>query len=337
LCSLAAVPAVQGGDVLNDPGLAGRAMVSQPTPVETPAARWQRLKAQSQAEAEAAAVRSSANVPGSTLPVPDDLGPQGWTALQPATAAPFPELTDAPPWVIASPATPAPEPKPVPVLASAPSRSASAVSAEPRWAPTPETAMAAFDPFAPQPPVNVSPAVEAQILTAAGRKQEPNEVPPMPVGSGGRRSVRPITEIAPFYDMMVDEDIREYADQKAAEYDVKFADEVFQPRAFPDVAMPWEPTNFYHYPLYFEDPALERYGHTRPFVIQPFFSGARFMGQLLSLPYQMTIDPVCKEMYALGWYRPGECAPKLKYQVPFNAQAAAVQAGVTTGMFFLIP
>ena len=197
--------------------------------------------------------------------------------------------------------------------------------------------MAAFDPFAPQPPVNVSPAVEAQILTAAGRKQEPNEVPPMPVGSGGRRSVRPITEIAPFYDMMVDEDIREYADQKAAEYDVKFADEVFQPRAFPDVAMPWEPTNFYHYPLYFEDPALERYGHTRPFVIQPFFSGARFMGQLLSLPYQMTIDPVCKEMYALGWYRPGECAPKLKYQVPFNAQAAAVQAGVTTGMFFLIP
>ncbi|HUQ68580.1 MAG TPA: hypothetical protein VM165_03595 [Planctomycetaceae bacterium] len=327
---MAAASALQGGDVPSDPGLAAHAIITQPTTHESPADRWQRLKSRHQAEAEAITPRPSAQIPGSTLPVPDDLGSAGWSTMRPAAAEPFPELTDAPPWVIASPSAPVVSPAPAPVLASAPSQPATVASSV-AYAP------GAMDPFAPQPPVDVSPQWESQILAAAGRKQEPNEVPPMPVGTGGRRSVRPIGDITPFYDTTVDEDIREYADQRAAEYDVKFADQVYQPRAFPDVAMPWEPTNFYHYPLYFEDPALERYGHTRPFLIQPFVSGGRFMGQLLALPYQMTIDPICKPIYALGWYRPGECAPKLKYQIPFNAQAAAVEAGVVTGMFFLIP
>jgi hypothetical protein len=306
---MAVVPMAHGGDA-GDVEPAGRATLSQPEGEESPAERWQRLKNKYHAEV-------AAEAPGWT--------PTG-SGLPTNSAEPFPELSDAPRWVVAAPeaaAVEAPEPKTT-------AWRATAVSAET----LPDLT---GDPFAPQPPVNVSPAVEAQILTAAGRKQEPNEVPPMPVGTGGVRRLRPIGDISPFYDTMVDEDIREYADQRAAEYDVKFADEQFQPRAFPDIAMAWEPSNLYHYPLYFEDPALERYGHTRPFLIQPFFSGARFMGQLVALPYQMTIDPPCKEVYALGWYRPGESAPKLKYQVPFNAQAAAVQAGVVTGLFFLIP
>jgi hypothetical protein len=51
----------------------------------------------------------------------------------------------------------------------------------------------------------------------------------------------------------------------------------------------------------------------------------------------MAMDPVCERQFALGWYRPGECAPKKCYQVPLDGHAAAVQAGVTTGMFFIIP
>ena len=54
-------------------------------------------------------------------------------------------------------------------------------------------------------------------------------------------------------------------------------------------------------------------------------------------PYQMTIDPILKKTYSLGWYRPGEPAPMLLYQVPWNAEAAAAQAGVMTGLFFLVP
>ena len=99
----------------------------------------------------------------------------------------------------------------------------------------------------------------------------------------------------------------------------------------------WKASDLYHYPLYFEDPPLERYGHTHHELLQPFISAQRFGTQLIGLPYQMAIDPILKKTYTLGWYRPGEPAPMLLYQVPWNAEAAAVQAGVMTGMFFLVP
>ena len=111
----------------------------------------------------------------------------------------------------------------------------------------------------------------------------------------------------------------------------------YEPRKFEEVLFTWEATNLYHNPLYFEDPALERYGHTYHSLVQPFASVGRFGVQLIGLPYQMTIDPIRQKDYTLGWYRPGECAPKLFYQIPWNARAAKVQAGVMTGLIFLIP
>ena len=54
--------------------------------------------------------------------------------------------------------------------------------------------------------------------------------------------------------------------------------------------------------------------------------------QLLGLPYQMTIDPMWKKMYPLGYYRPGECAPKLHYQVPWNTRAAINQANANANL-----
>lgn len=152
-----------------------------------------------------------------------------------------------------------------------------------------------------------------------------------------RRKLRPITDISPQYDTLVDKEIREYAEEQAASYGLKFSDVEYTPRVFPDMMMPWLASNFYHYPLYFEDPALERYGHTPGFLVQPFASAARFSGQLVLLPYQMTIDPILKPTYTLGWYRPGDVAPKLRYQIPWNFKAAMVEAGVVTGLVFLIP
>jgi hypothetical protein len=40
-------------------------------------------------------------------------------------------------------------------------------------------------------------------------------------------------------------------------------------------------------------------------------------------------------MYTLGYYRPGECAPKKYYRITWNAHAATVEAGVWTGLIFL--
>ena len=86
-----------------------------------------------------------------------------------------------------------------------------------------------------------------------------------------------------------------------------------------------------------EDPALERYGHVHHQCVQPFVSVARFGVQLAGLPYQMTIDPVCKKMYNLGYYRVGECAPKKYYRIPWNTHAAVNEAAVWTGLIYVFP
>ncbi len=112
---------------------------------------------------------------------------------------------------------------------------------------------------------------------------------------------------------------------------------MYEGRQFSDTVFQWEASNLYHFPLYFEDPTIERYGHTHHDAIQPFVSTARFGVQLLGLPYQMTIDPIVKKMYTLGYYRPGECAPKKYYQIPWNTEAAIRQAAVTTGLFYIFP
>ena len=153
---------------------------------------------------------------------------------------------------------------------------------------------------------------------------------------------RRIDSINPFRDRTADgresdKDIREFARGESDKLNLAFGAEPFPERAFPTTVKPWDAPDFFHYPLYFEDPALERYGHTRRPLIQPVVSIGRFSAQLVCLPYLMTLDPPCREVYSLGWYRPGECAPKLHYQVPLNGKAAAVQAATVTGLVFLIP
>lgn len=112
-------------------------------------------------------------------------------------------------------------------------------------------------------------------------------------------------------------------------------DRQYVPRNFEFVHYAWEPTGLYHYPIYFEDFPLERYGHTRHYLIQPFFSGAKFAVQFLGLPYQLTLNPPLTKQYTLGYYRPGEYVPCKYYQIPWNARAALVEAGIVTGAYFL--
>ena len=119
--------------------------------------------------------------------------------------------------------------------------------------------------------------------------------------------------------------------------EVALSQEPYEGRSFPDQVFSWAASNLYHNPLYFEDVPLERYGHTHGDVIQPFVSVGKFGVQLLGLPYAMTIDPVRKKMYTLGWYQPGECGPKKYYQIPWNLEAALRTGAVWTGLVFLFP
>jgi hypothetical protein len=168
---------------------------------------------------------------------------------------------------------------------------------------------------------------------------------PSPVDRKYSGPEKKITEILPYVDYEPDSEIRRtdplrnqcpHPDNLCPP-ELRLSDSLWAPREITPSIFTWEASNLYHYPLYFEDPDLERYGHTYGCVVQPLDSIGKFSLQLVGLPYQMTIDPAWRKIYTLGWYRPGECAPKLHYQIPWHHQAAINQALVTTGLFYLIP
>jgi hypothetical protein len=119
--------------------------------------------------------------------------------------------------------------------------------------------------------------------------------------------------------------------------EIPLAEGPYQPPVFAPTAYNWEASNIWYNPLYFEDDQLERYGHAWPFFIQPVVSCAQFTVQAIGLPYQMVLNPPHSVVYPLGHYRPGECAPKLIYQIPWNTHAAIVEAAAITGTIFLFP
>lgn len=267
-----------------------------------------------------------------------------------------------------SPEKPGALPIPVPVKESAQSFGLAPVElvpAEPAWIlpveTIDETVVADEAPHEKVPaPSDVSdePAVVAPPQTGdlssaplgpVGQQQQrvaflQEDVAPMPRPANKLTlDIRRIDEIVPESTRMNDTDIRVYATMKAGQVVDHNGDklDVFQEtyvqRDFVPTVFQWEAPNQTYYTPYFEDIVAERYGHTYPFVVQPFVSAARFGGRLVTMPYQMALDPPCAERYALGYYRPGEVTPKLTYQIPWNAKAAAVQAATVTGLFFAIP
>ncbi len=111
----------------------------------------------------------------------------------------------------------------------------------------------------------------------------------------------------------------------------------FQPRAWAPVTYYWKASGLCHKPLYFQEYALERYGHSWGPHLQPFVSGAHFFLTVPILPYGMGLYPPGECMYTLGYYRPGSCAPYLLDPVPLSVRATVFQLGAWTGGMFLIP
>lgn len=94
----------------------------------------------------------------------------------------------------------------------------------------------------------------------------------------------------------------------------------------------WKASSLCHKPLFFENIQLERYGHTHGPFTQPIRSVAHFFVSLVSVPYQSGIHPAYECQYALGFYRPGDCAPWLKDPIPISLNGAVRQALFTTGV-----
>lgn len=113
--------------------------------------------------------------------------------------------------------------------------------------------------------------------------------------------------------------------------------EPYEPRNWAMTTYAWKASALCHKPLYFEQAALERYGHTWGPVAEPFVSGAHFFGSVLVLPYNMGLELPCECVYDLGYYRPGSCAPRMIYPVPLSLRGALFEAGAWVGGVYLIP
>ena len=114
-------------------------------------------------------------------------------------------------------------------------------------------------------------------------------------------------------------------------------DQGFAPRFFVDSTFTWKASGACNKPLYFEDVALERYGHEWGPLVTPVVSTVRFFGDLAVLPYKMGIHPPNECQHPLGYYRPGSCAPWSIGPVPLSMRGAVTQAAFVTGTAFALP
>ena len=114
-------------------------------------------------------------------------------------------------------------------------------------------------------------------------------------------------------------------------------DEPFPGRAWDGTTFTWKASGVCHKPLYFEEPQLERYGHSLGPIKQPLVSGAHFFLNVAALPYNMGIHPPHECQYPLGYYRPGSCAPWLVPPIPLSIRGGLLAAGFYTGVPYFIP
>jgi len=115
-------------------------------------------------------------------------------------------------------------------------------------------------------------------------------------------------------------------------------DDYFPPRDFDQICFMWKASALCHKPLYFEEVALERYGHTLVREeFQPILSGAKFFVTIPILPYKMGLNPPHECIYTLGYYRPGECAPYMVDPLPLSVRAGLIQAGTIVGGVAIFP
>ena len=114
----------------------------------------------------------------------------------------------------------------------------------------------------------------------------------------------------------------------------------------------WDAPGTSHLPLFFEEPNLERMGYREgcflgcmededypvtPGYLQPLWSGVHFLGCFASLPYQCGYMPPCQPIYTLGVDRPGSPTCYRRHTVPVSPRGAVYQAGVVTGLVFILP
>ena len=139
------------------------------------------------------------------------------------------------------------------------------------------------------------------------------------------------------YSNLSDEDACYVADWWGIPNECRLSSSLSEGRRWESLTTTWKASALCHKPLYFEQMAVERYGHSFGPVAQPIVSAAHFFGHVATLPYHVGINPPNECRYALGCYRPGNCAPYLFPPLPLSLRGAASQAGAVLGLVYFIP
>ncbi|MDP6445698.1 MAG: hypothetical protein QF805_18025 [Pirellulaceae bacterium] len=108
-------------------------------------------------------------------------------------------------------------------------------------------------------------------------------------------------------------------------------------RAWALVEYHWEPSEFFHQPLYFDDQPLERYGQSMAPRLQPLISGAHFFGNFFVTPYKMGVNRTHDRISTLGYYRAGSYAPCVRQRIPFELQGMSFETAAALGLIFILP
>jgi hypothetical protein len=111
----------------------------------------------------------------------------------------------------------------------------------------------------------------------------------------------------------------------------------FARRSWQSLTFTWTASALCHKPLYFEDEHLERYGHMWGPWLQPIISHARFFALVPALPYEMGLEPPNECVYALGYYRPGSCAPYYLDPIPLSVRATLFEGAAVAGGVIILP
>lgn len=114
-------------------------------------------------------------------------------------------------------------------------------------------------------------------------------------------------------------------------------DKEYSERCFSPVTYTWKASGLCHKPLVFEEPQLERYGHSFRPIVQPICSAAHFFACVPAIPYILGVETPNECVYTLGYYRPGSCAPFTIDPLPLSVRGALFQGAAVAGGIALLP
>ncbi|HZZ27017.1 MAG TPA: hypothetical protein VFE46_03340 [Pirellulales bacterium] len=121
-------------------------------------------------------------------------------------------------------------------------------------------------------------------------------------------------------------------------FECSLSTDPFAPRCWPGTTYTWKASALCHKPLYFEEEALERYGHScGPWGLEYAKSVGHFFGNLVLLPYMVGVYTPNECIYDLGVYRPGDCAPWICDPFPLSCRGLCTGAVGYSGVAALFP